>query len=110
MELIIGVAALIVALISVGIAFWQGSISKEQLRLARETEGRTERALENIQAVTAETRALSQAVKDSIEDRITKILDSRLAAEQQSQSTSAQMTTAFMQKLFDGMGKKPTDP
>lgn len=104
MELAVGIAALVVALASVGVAFWQGSISREQLRLARDTEQRTERALDDIRKATAETRQITQDVKNSIDSQITKILDSKIAAETSSQG----MGQEFLKAMLSGI--KPSEP
>lgn len=101
MEQIIPIAALIVAVVAAGIALWQGSISREQLRLARDTEQRTERALEEIRRVTNETRQITQDVKNDVDSQISKIIDSKLSAEQNSQAMGQQ----FLTRLLQGMGQ-----
>lgn len=104
------IAAVAIAVVAVGIAFWQGWTSKQQLDLAKDTEARTEKALDEIKRETAETRRLSQDIKANIDDRITKILDNKLAAEQQSQANSRAisdaMTQKFMEGLMGGMAKR----
>lgn len=102
MDLVLPIAALVVAVIAAGIAFWQGNISKEQLRLARDTEQRTERALEEIRRVTNETRQITQDVKNNVDTQISKVIDSKLAAEQSSQAMGQQI----MAKMFDSVGKQ----
>jgi ABC-type transporter MlaC component len=107
------IAAIAIALVSVGIAFWQGSLSKQQLQLAKDTEQRTERTLDDIRRETAETRRVAQDIKSNIDERITKILDSKLAAEQGSQQQTAAMSQKFMEALMTSMtgdGQVPPVP
>lgn len=104
------IAAVVIAVVSVGVAFWQGSLSRQQLQLAKETEGRTERTLEDIRKETAETRRVAQDIKSNIDERITKILDSKLAAEQGSQQQSAAMSQKFMEALMSSMTKNGQTP
>ena len=77
--LLIAFASLTVALVATGIAVWQGQLSRRQLELARETQGKTEDALKEIRDLTAETRHLTREVKTSIDDRITRIIDREVA-------------------------------
>lgn len=109
MELAIGIAALVVAVVSALIAIWQGVLSRRQLKLAEDTEKRTTDALEEIRRVTSETKQISESVKQNIDDRITKILDNKLLAEQQSAATSAAASQAFMQAILQGM-QNPQQP
>lgn len=104
------ILALVIAVVSVAVALWQGFISKQQLQLARDTEKRTEDTLTEIRKETGETRRVAQDIKSNIDERITKILDSKLAAEQQSQAASAQMSQMFTQKLFEGLGVTQPKP
>lgn len=103
----LSVAALVVAIISALVAIWQGMLSRRQLDLAKETEGRTAAALDEIRRVTAETRQTTNEVKQNIDERITKILDSKLLAEQQSTAQSQQFGNMFMEKLMEGLGGNP---
>lgn len=104
------IAAVAIALVSVGVAFWQGSLSKQQLQLAKDTEQRTERTLDDIRKETAETRRVAQDIKSNIDERITKILDSKLAAEQGSQEQSAVMSQKLMEALMSGIAKNTQPP
>jgi signal recognition particle GTPase len=106
----LSIGALVLAGVSAALAFWQASISKEQLRLARETEQRTERTLESINKSTSETRQAVQDVKNSIEDRITKILDSRLEDEKNRQTTSANISAVLTEKLMEAFTPKSQPP
>lgn len=46
------IVAVVVAVVAVAVAFWQGWTSKQQLDLAKETEARTERTLDEIKRET----------------------------------------------------------
>jgi hypothetical protein len=109
MEFIISISALLVGLVAVGIAFWQGRISKQQLDLARETERSTEDTLKEIRTTTDETRRIVQDVKNNIDDRITKILDSRIQSEQAKEANSSEISRMFMEGLMKGI-KGAQDP
>jgi len=106
---IVSIAALVVAVLSAGIAVWQGITSRSQLSLARLTEGRTNDALEEIRRVSRETRDLTENVKSSIDERISRMLDLKFEADAQSQATSKMVTDVFMQGLKDkinGLGSE----
>ncbi len=99
----LSIAALVVAVISAGVAIWQGVISRQQLKLAQDTEKRTESALEEIRRVTGETKQISENVKQNIDERITKILDNKLLAEQQAAASSNAASEALLQMFMQGM-------
>jgi Flp pilus assembly protein TadB len=104
------IAAVVIAVVAVGIAFWQGWTSRQQLELARSTEARTERTLDEIRRETAETRRMAQDIKANIDDRINKILDNKLAAEQQSQATSKVISDALTAKFLGGITSALASP
>lgn len=100
---VVGVAGLIVAIVAVGVSVWQGRMSKEQLALAKESEGRTERALEEIRTLSRENRDLAAGVKSDIDGRINKFLDQQLdrmrqetAAKARDDEMASEMTKQFM--------------
>ncbi|UBQ02745.1 hypothetical protein [Curtobacterium sp. TXMA1] len=101
MDIAIGVAALIVALVSVAIAIWQGVMARDQLKLARDTEGRTERALEEIRTLSRQSDQTLADLKRDINERITKILDQRIANDAQGQEFGAML----MQQMLGGFGQ-----
>ncbi|WDM42538.1 hypothetical protein KV395_04305 [Microbacterium luteolum] len=105
MEIFISVAALVVGVVAAIIAIWQANISKEQLKLAKDTEDRTERALEEIRRVTGETRQISQDVKNNVESQISKVIDSKLDAERNTQAQGAEFMKLLMQNV-----QKPGGP
>ncbi len=109
MELIISICALVVGAVSVGIAVWQGRISRQQLELAKDTERRTEDTLKEIRVATDETRRIVQDVKDNIDDRITKIIDSRIQSDQAKDENSSAMSQMFMQAIMQGMTQQKPD-
>ena len=109
MELAISISALAVGLVSVGVAFWQGRISKQQLDLAKDTERRTEDTLKEIREATGETRRIVQDVKDNIDDRITKIIDSRIQSDQAKDASSTAITKMFMEGLMKSIGQQTPD-
>ena len=102
MELAISISALAVGLVSVGVAFWQGGISKQQLDLAKDT-------LKEIREATGETRRIVQDVKDNIDDRITKIIDSRIQSDQAKDASSTAITKMFMEGLMKSIGQQKPD-
>lgn len=117
MELAVGVIGIVVAVVAVGVAVWQGRMSRDQLELARDSEGRTERALEEIRKLSQENRDLVAGVKSDIDTRINKFLDQqlgRLDQEAASRARDDQMSSAMAEKffgqMFEGMGMaRPTD-
>lgn len=118
MELGISIAGIVIAVVAVGVSFWQGRMSKQQLDLARDSEGRTERALEEIRDLSRQNRDLVSEVKSDIDGRINKFLDqqlSRIEQENASKALGDQMSNAmaekFMGKIVEGMvaGLSPED-
>lgn len=77
------IASVVIAAVAVAIAIWQGRLSKRQLRLAEDTQGKTEAALQEIRDRTTETQRLTAEIKANIDERITRILDSRLETERE---------------------------
>lgn len=112
MENVVGIVSIVIALVAVVIAVWQGMLSKRQLDLAKETEGRTERALDEIQRLTTETKSMTEAIKKDVEERITRMLDSRLEDDRRKAESSEQASQAFLQMLLGGMnpGATPGGP
>ena len=109
METILSISALVVGLVAVGVAVWQGRISRQQLELAKDTERRTEDTLKDIRTATDETRRIVQDVKDNIDERITKIIDSRIQSDQTKEASSSAITQMFMEGLMKSMGQLKPD-
>lgn len=114
MESVIAGLGLVVALVAVGVSLWQGRMSKEQLvmskqqlDLARESEGRTEHALEEIRTLSRENRDLAAGVKSDIDDRINKFLDQQLDRMKQEAASKArddEMASEMTKGLMGGLG------
>ena len=111
MELAVGVVGIVVAVVAVGVAVWQGRMSKEQLDLARDSEGRTQSALDEIRRLSQENRDLAAGVKIDIDTRINKFLDQQLARLEQETVSKARddqmssaMTEKIMGQMFSGLG------
>ncbi|MBT1542607.1 hypothetical protein ACL00U_04070 [Curtobacterium poinsettiae] len=103
MEIGLSIAALVVAVVSALVAIWQGVMARDQLKSAKDTEGRTERALEEIRTLSRQSDQTLTDLKRDINDRITKILDQRIANDQQGQEMGAR----FMEEMFKGLGQQP---
>lgn len=99
------IAAVVIAVVSVLVAVWQGWTSKQQLVLAKQTETRTEKALEAIRTESAETRRIVQDIKSNVDDRITKMLDTQVSAEHQRQANAKTISDALTAQLLGGLGK-----
>lgn len=118
MEIAFGLLGVVIAVVAVGVAVWQGrmskdqlEMSKEQLGLARDSEGRTERALEEIRTLSRENRDLAAGVKSDIDGRINKFLDQQLdrmrqesASKDRDDQMSSEFTKQFMEQMFGGTG------
>jgi len=100
MEIGLSIGALVVAVISALVAIWQGVMARDQLKSAKDTEARTERALDEIRTLSRQSDQTLSDLKRDINDRITKILDQRIANDQQGQEFGAM----FMGKLMEGLG------
>lgn len=101
--------SLVVAIIAAGVALWQGMISKQQLDMARSSESKTEKALDEVRQLSRENRDLIAGVKKEIEDRITRILDQRLENQAQSDEMANKFAEQFMGQMFTGV-VPPADP
>lgn len=114
MEIVIAGLGLVVALVAVGVSLWQGRMSKEQLvmskqqlEMARDSEGRTERALEEIRTLSRENRDLAAGVKSDIDGRINKFLDQqldRLKQEAASKARDDEMASEMAKDFMGGLG------
>lgn len=114
MALIVALAGVVVSVIAVAVAVWQAHISKSQLELAKDSEGRTEKALEEIRNLSRENRDLAAGMKSDIDNRINRFLDQQLrglerdaAAKAQDDERVSQMTEEFMKKFFGGTEGDP---
>lgn len=102
----ISIFGLVVAVVAVGVAFWQGSISKKQLSLAEKSEDRTERALEEIKTLSQENRDLAAGVKKDIDGKINQFLEQqldRLRQETESKARDDRMSSDMAEKVVGQM-------
>ena len=100
--------SLVVAVVAVAIAVWQGRLSKSQLKLAQDTTATTERSLSEIRDLARDNEKTVRDIKSSIDERITRILDTRLDAEQQELRAKAQKdeeSSAMAKSMMSGLGK-----
>lgn len=109
-SLAIAAFSLLVAITAVSVAVWQGrtsksqlDLAKEQLGLARSSEGETKAALQEIRDISRDSKLTIADLKSSIDERINKILDSKLENEKQSAAMSNEMGQAFMKSIFSGL-------
>lgn len=97
------IVAIVLAVVAIGIAIWQGATSQQQLTLARKTNGETEQNLADIRRVTEENRKIAEDLKTTFESKIGRIFDQyveglqrKADAEHRDQETGAEMASRFM--------------
>jgi hypothetical protein len=108
-ELIIGFSSLGVALVAAVVAVWQGILSKKQLRLATQTQDKTEAALDEIRTLARENKTLTENIKSDIDTRITTILDIRNENERQSNAMGNRFTEQLLGQMFTGLQAPDVD-
>ncbi len=100
------IAAIVLAIVAIGVAIWQGIVSRQQLKLAQDTEARTERALEEIRKASGETRLIAEDIKSNLLTQINRVLDTKLQGETNNQAMGAEL----LRGMLSGMGQKSDGP
>lgn len=67
--------ALIVSLVAVGVAFWQGFIAKSQLDEAKRTKSDTEKLLDEIKNKVQRVETISDETRKDVKEQISKLID-----------------------------------
>lgn len=66
---------LIVSIVAILIAIWQGLLSKQQLEQARQTKSDTERLLDEIKGKVYKLEAISDETRKDVKEQISKLID-----------------------------------
>lgn len=69
------VATLLISLIAVFIAFWQGFLAKAQLEQAKQTKTETENLLDEIKERVYKIELLSDETRKDVKEQISKLID-----------------------------------
>lgn len=67
--------ALLVSLVAVGIAFWQGFLAKNQLEQAKITKTEIERLLDEIKSKVLRVETISDETRKDVKEQISKLID-----------------------------------
>lgn len=75
LTIIFWVSSLVVALVSIWIAIWQGTLSKQQLEQAKNTKNETEKLLWIINEKVNKIELISDETRRDIKEQISKMID-----------------------------------
>lgn len=67
--------AIIISILAVIVAFWQGNLSKQQLEQAKQTKSETDRLLEEIKLKVTKVESISDETRKDVKDQISKLID-----------------------------------
>lgn len=108
---IVAVVSLVLAVVAIAVALWQGVTSQNQLTLARATNTTTETALAEIRRLTEDNRRIAEELKTAFDQRIGRVVDQALSsaerradAEHQSDQLATGMTEKFLGFLGETLG------
>lgn len=74
---VLEIVAIGIAIIAVGIAFWQGVLAKEQLKQAKETKSETEKLLLEINLKVNKIETLSNSMREDMKNQVSKLIDNQ---------------------------------
>lgn len=98
--------ALIVSLVAVFIAFWQGFIAKSQLEEAKRTKTETEKLLAEINSKVQRVETISDETRKDVKEQISKLIDKqdenfKVLLNAPKESSQNEMLMTFLPKLMD---------
>lgn len=94
------VAAIIIAFVALGVAFWQGIMSKNQLDLAKSTKSETEKLLEKIDRKTDEIKRLAETTEANTREQVNTLLKNFDPSVQAQNKMLESVGPALLQQLF----------
>jgi predicted PurR-regulated permease PerM len=68
---------IIIAVVSAGIAFWQGISAHKQVELSKNTNDETKRLLEDIKRIVEKVENVSSETKKDVENQVDKLIDNQ---------------------------------
>lgn len=71
----IEILAILISLIAVGVAFWQGFLAKSQLDQAKTTKTETEKLLAEIKSKVQRVETISDETRKDVKEQISKLID-----------------------------------
>lgn len=71
----IPVLAIIISIIAVGVAVWQGFLAKNQLEQAKLTKTETEKLLDEIKSKVQRIETISDETRKDVKEQISKLVD-----------------------------------
>jgi gas vesicle protein len=74
-SIVFEVATLIISLVAVSLAFWQGNIAKRQLEESKETKTETEKLLDEIKEKVVKIESISDETRKEVKDQVSKLID-----------------------------------
>ena len=102
----LNVIALIVSLVAVGVAFWQGFLAKSQLEEAKRTKNETEKLLDEIKSKVHRVETISDETRKDVKEQISKLIDQqdqnlKVLLNAPKESSQNEMLMTFLPKLFE---------
>ncbi len=75
MDNTIPIITIVLSLVAIVVAFWQGFIAKQQLDDSKKTKDETQKILNDINAKVEEVQNISDETRRSVQDQVTKLID-----------------------------------
>lgn len=67
--------AVVISLVAIGVAFWQGFLAKSQLEEAKRTKTETEKLLDDIKSKVLRVETISDETRKDVKEQISKLID-----------------------------------
>ncbi|MED7818395.1 MULTISPECIES: hypothetical protein [unclassified Francisella] len=71
----LNIVSLFISLVAVGVAFWQGFLSKAQLEQAKSTKDEANKLLDEIKTKVAKVETISDETRKDVKEQISKLID-----------------------------------
>lgn len=98
--------ALIVSVIAVIVAFWQGFLAKTQLEEAKKTKTETEKLLDDIKSKVQRVETISDETRKDVKEQVSKLIDKqdenfKVLLNAPKENNQNEMMMAFLPKIME---------
>lgn len=97
---------ILISVIAVIVAFWQGSLSKQQLEQAKQTKSETNNLLQEINLKVNKVESISDETRKDVKEQISKLIDKqdenfKVLLKAPTQNSQNEMVTALLPQLME---------
>lgn len=75
MDIVISIITIVLSIVAIAIAVWQGFIAKQQLDDSKRTKEETEKILSAIKEKVDEVQGISDETRRNVQEQVTKLID-----------------------------------